>query len=225
MSHKRLRNLLTLAVIGGSFQLSALANVKTKVPEENGGPPAYSQVQAVTGTPGYFIPHTREWAAIPFIRETSCVPPDFNLLEFNDFTPAFPGGPPRPFTCPLTVEGFAIWKNGPPPVDFVPILSQLHGLGSVPVWLVRFSELETMVEDGDLTLSELLAAESLLIGYAEFYKETVHPGTNRPQGEGNGKIEISAWGWLEDGRFFQLQVREIGDDGDSLLRHVKIHVR
>lgn len=210
-----------------ALAVAANANVVTMVPEENAGPPAYSQIQ---GTPGpadepYFIPHDEKWAAIPFLRDTACVPPDFNLLDFNDFTPAFPGGPPRPIICPLTVEGFAIWRNGPPPIDMVPIFSQLHGTGGVPVWFVDWNELQGVLGDGDLTLTELVSMQSLMIGYADYYKETVQPGINRPQGPGNGKIQITATGFLPDGRSFQMSVREAGVDGDSIQRHTQINIR
>jgi hypothetical protein len=205
--------------------LPLLANVRTAIPSENPGPPAYSQIQRAIGPYPFFIPHTDEWAAIPFLRNTACVPPNFNLLDFNDFTPAFPGGPPRPFVCPLTAEGFALWKNGPPPIDFVPIFSELHGTGSVPVWFVSWAELLAAVADDNLTLAELSAMGSLQVGYADFYNETVQPGVNRPQGPGNGKIEINALGILLDGRSFQLSIREMGDDGISLLRHARIEFR
>lgn len=135
--------------------------------------PAYSQIQRTAGPEQFFVPHTSEWAAIPFLRETVCIPPDFDLLDFADFMPAFPDGPPRPFTCPLTVEGFAIYDDGPPPLDLAPILSQLHAAVEVPVWIVAWPELQAVTADGDLTLLELMGLPSLRIGYADFYKETV----------------------------------------------------
>jgi hypothetical protein len=76
----------------------------------------------------------------PIPTKPFCIPPDFDLLNFNDFTPAFAFGLPRPFLCPLTVGGFALGKNGPPPIDFVSIFSELHGTGNVPVWFVSWPE-------------------------------------------------------------------------------------
>jgi hypothetical protein len=55
------------------------------------------------GSPYFF--HDDQWAAFVFLRLPSCVPADFNLLDQADFTPAFPGGPPRVFGCALTVDG------------------------------------------------------------------------------------------------------------------------
>ena len=46
-----------------------------------------------------------------FYRSPDCVPADFNLLDSLDFTPAFPGGPPRPFLCELQIEGRALWHS------------------------------------------------------------------------------------------------------------------
>jgi hypothetical protein len=214
----RVTLLITLVLVAGP----AWANERVAVPQEDPGPPAYSQVQRTAGPEQFFVPHTAEWAAVPFLRETWCIPPDFDLLDFADFAPAFPGGPPRPFGCPLTVRGFALYKNGPPPVDRAPILSQFHAADEVPIWFAAWPELHAAAADGDLTLLELMALPSLHIGYADFYKETVQPGIERPQGPGNGMIEINASGQLMDGTGFTLQVREQGDDGVSLLRHVRI---
>lgn len=159
--------LLALTSAVTLFSAGVTANERYLVPEEDPGPPAYSQVQRSFGPEKFFIPHTSEWAAIPFLREPVCIPPDFNLLNFADFTLAFPGGPPRPFICPLTVEGFAMYDDGPPPEDLAPILSQFHEVTEVPIWFVAWSELEPVASDGDLTLLELLSLPSLKVGYAD----------------------------------------------------------
>lgn len=142
-----------------------LANVTTDV----SGDPAYTSAlgQLLDGTPWY--PHTDEWAAIWFTRDPGCVPPDFDLLTATDFTPAFPGGPPRPFLCTSTVSGFAIWKNGPP-LDFLPLEAHEHGLGAVPVWFVRISEIQAATADNKLTITELLAMPSLRKGLASQFE-------------------------------------------------------
>jgi hypothetical protein len=118
-----------------------------------------------------------------------------------------------------------IYKNAPPPVDSAPIQSNLHGLGAVPIWFVSWPELQAALADNVLTVPELLSLPSLRIGFASFFKETQHPGAERPQGIGNGKIEITAHGTLTDGRTFQFQVREMGVDQQSVLRHIKIEFR
>jgi hypothetical protein len=47
----------------------------------------------------------------------------------------------------------------------------------------------------------------------------------RPQGLGNGKIELVSRGWLEDGRSFAMELREMGVDRVSTLRHIAITFR
>jgi hypothetical protein len=91
----------------------ATADVRTPAPPDP-GPPEYTFVQRMLDGSPYVI-HDDEWAAIAFERDANCVPADFNLLDTVDFALAFPGGPPRAFLCPLTVSGFANWKNGPLP--------------------------------------------------------------------------------------------------------------
>lgn len=190
---------------------AAHAQIRLSIPEEDPGPPFYSAIERG------FLPHTDEWAAIVFLRQPSCVPDDFNLLNLFDV--------PAAFACPLTVQGHLVYKNAPPPVDDAPILANLHGLGAVPIWFVSWPELQVALADDVLTVPELLTLPSLQMGFANFFKETQHPGDERPQGSGNGKIEISAHGTLTDGRIFQFQVREMGVDQQSVLRHVKIDFR
>ena len=202
------------------------ADVRTPVPPDP-GPPLYTDVQRLQDGSPYFF-HNNEWAAFVFLRDPSCVPPSFNLLDTVDFTPAFPGGPPRPFLCPLTVSGFAIWKNGPPPIDFVPVQASWHGLGAVPVWFARLSEVQAAVADDNLTISEILALPSLRKGLARIYEEVNHPGAFRPQGAGNGSLEVVASGVLEGGGLFQLEWREMGvinGGGASFIRHARIDFR
>jgi hypothetical protein len=67
-------------------------------------PPFYTGVGRLEDGSPYFF-HDDRWAAFVFLRLPSCVPADFNLLDQADFTPAFPGGPPRVFGCALTVDG------------------------------------------------------------------------------------------------------------------------
>jgi hypothetical protein len=196
----------------GPFDRSDPAGaVQLQIPAENPGPPFYTVLERG------FYPHTDEWAAVTFIRDPACVPTDFNLLDLFDV--------PAAFGCALTVSGHLIYKDGPPPASRAPIAVQLQGLGAVPIWFVRWSELQAGLADDALTVSELLSMPSLLIGTASFFKETEHPGTDRPQGVLNGKIEITARGTLTDGRSFFFQMREMGVETVSVLRHVRIEFR
>ena len=184
-------------------------------------PPFYTDVGRLDDGSPYFF-HDDQWAAFVFLRLPSCVPADFNLLDQADFTPAFPGGPPRVFGCALTVDGHAIFKS---PDDFVPIQANLKGLGAVPVWFVKLSEVQAILAGGKLTTAQLLASPSLRKGLANLYDEVDLPGTYRPQGQGNGSIQVVASGSLEDGTSFQLDWREMGvknGDGQSFVRHVRI---
>jgi len=199
------------------------ADVRTPVPPDPGDP-TYTYLQRYQDGSAFLV-NDGEWVAFWFIRETGCIPADFNLLDAVDFTPAFPGGPPRPFLCPNTVKGFAIWKNGPPPIDFVPTQVSWQGLGAVPVWFAKLSEVRAAAADNQLTITEILALPSLRKGFASVFEEVIHPGANRPQGEGNGSIEAVANGVLADGTRFELEFREMGvkdGGGVSYVRHVRI---
>lgn len=184
-------------------------------------PPFYTDVQRLDdGTPYYF--HDDQWAAIVFLRLPSCVPADFDLLDGADLAPAFPNGPPRVFGCALTVDGHAIFKS---PEDFVPVQANLKGLGAVPVWFVRLTEIQTVLAGNKLTITQLLAIPSLRKGFANLYDEVDQPGVFRPQGAGNGSIHVTASGSLEDGTSFQLEWREMGmknGDGQSFVRNARI---
>ena len=87
------------------------------------------------------------------------------------------------------------------------------------------SELQTAIADGELTIVELASLPSLVIGSASFFEFVNQIGTPRPQGPGNGKIEIASSGTLNDGREFQFSVREMGVDQISMLRHIRIEFR
>jgi hypothetical protein len=180
------------------------AAVRETVPEEGPGPPYYARLER-TG-----VPHTEEWAAIVFYRDPECVREDFNLLDFFDV--------PDAFGCRLTVEGFQIWKNGPPPVDPAPIHGKWRGLGAVPVWLVSWPELETAIADDKLTMPELEGLPSLQKGSASLYQETLHPLQMHPV----GKMQIVALGDLPDGSSFQVQVSGQTIKGTPYFRHVRI---
>jgi hypothetical protein len=189
------------------------ASVRLWIPLQDPGPPFYA---SIARPPGGQIFQDGEWAAIPFLRATDCVLPDSNLLDGFDL---------RAFRCPLTVHGFDIYKNGPPPIDPVPVYALLMGDGAVPIWFVRWSELQAAIADGELSIGELASLPSLLIGSASFFEYVNQIGVLRRQGPGNGKIEIASSGTLNDGREFQFSVREAGVEQISTLRHIRIEFR
>jgi hypothetical protein len=207
------------------FLVAAWPNVRTTFPPDPGAP-LYAYLQRNTDGSAFFA-HDGEWAAIWFFRDPSCIPGDFNLLDTVDFTSASPGGPPRPFVCPLTVSGFDIWKNGPFPVDSVPMQESDSG-NAVPVWFVRVADFQAAAADDQVTITEIMRMPSLRKGIAHTFQTVDHFGAYRPQGEGNGSIETTANGTLQDGTSFQVEFREMGvknGNGISYVRHVRIDFR
>lgn len=185
---------MVVSIILTTLAVAAMANVVTLFPGPPGTPsgvPAYARIErAPDGLP--LVHHDKEWAAIYFFRDPACVPVAFNLLDFFD--------PPTVFDCPMTIEGFEIWKNGPPPIDEAPIHTMSHGTGAVPVWFVRWEVLRAALLDDVLTMSELNTLNPLK-GRASFLKETLQPlgGAHRTV------TQVVARGVLEDGRTFDLQ--------------------
>jgi hypothetical protein len=142
---------------------------------------------------------------IPFYTTPSCVPADFNLLNFFDFGSQ----------CPLTVHGLAIWKNGPPPIDAAPIQNIFDGDGAVQIWFVRWTELQAGIADGVLTVPELKAMPSLRVGSATFYHETLHP----PEAAQVGLDVIAAHGTLADGTVFHFESSASITPNDEYVIH------
>lgn len=192
----------TIPVILTALAVAAMANVVLFFPGPPGEPsgvPAYARIErAPDGLP--LVHHDKEWAAIYFFRDPVCLlndtrTPPFNLLDFFDA--------PAVFNCPMTVEGFEIWKNGPWAGDVSPIQTMSHGAGKVPVWFVRWEVLRGALGDNSLTMSELNMLNPLK-GTASFFKETLHP----LDGAQHTMTQVVARGLLEDGRTFDLQSEE-----------------
>lgn len=228
---KALFSIVVLAIpLGGACQQEPTAGiwaepagpieptaVRLAVPGDHPGGPFYSLIGISPFTGDLRFPHTEEWGAAPFVRELECVPPDFDLLSIFDLVPAFPNGPPRSLLCALTVEGHIVFEDvGPPPSGLV--MSQMHGTGSVPVVFARWEEIEGAVADDVLTLPELLALPSAMVGTADFYKETVKSGSLPP---GQVAFEVNARGALPDGRSFQI----VYVDRASVPRVTRIQIR
>jgi hypothetical protein len=195
--------LVSIVLVATIMSSSAYGSIRLLVPEEDPGGPFYARIEFG------LVHHTDEWAAIAFYRDPACVPATFNLLRFFD------PNVPRALGCTLTVEGFDVWKNGPPPVDMGPIQSKLTGLGAVPIWFVSWPELQAALADGKLTRSELLAMSSLQQGTATYFKETLHPDGGAQQ----SALEIVALGTLPDGRTFLYQAAEAA--GELRVVHIE----
>jgi len=179
------RTLAILVVVGLLLAAAPTASANVRVEGEGGNLPFYARLGRED------IYHTDDWAAIVFYRPPTCVPADFNLLDFFDIPGAFGCTPP-------TTDGFSIWKHGPG-LDAAPLLVELHGLGAVPVWFIRWPALQAALADDDLTIAELASLQPL-IGSASSYHETL-----RPTEELKTEIELNARGALVDGRSFQFE--------------------
>jgi hypothetical protein len=195
---KRRRIFVALGVLAALVLAGVVwADVRLSVPEDT-EPPLYTSGAGPGLLPDgtIFALHNNEWAAIPFSRPPECVPVDFNLLDILDFSGA-------PFACPLLVEGFTVWKDLSDPG---PSLEQYQGLGAVPVWFVRWSELEAATADGELTILELASLDSLRIGTASFFQWQNHIYGLHPVSHAT----LVASGTLADGGSFDLVVIEVG---------------
>ena len=204
--------LIAAMFILGAANRAAAQPVHVDFPGGTPGPPIYANIG--TG----FLPHTEDLAVVFFYRSPDCVPADFNLLDFLDFTPAFPGGPPRPFLCDLLIEGRALWHSLDDPA---PGLQFFYGLGSVPTWFVAWPELEAAAADGVLTISELAALPSLQVGEASSFLETIR--NTVPEQRGGGE-EVVATGALTDGRAFVVHINERFRDGVHLFKNIRIDI-
>ena len=178
--------------------------IRTETGDAMSGPPFYSFIQ-----PGWF-PMTDEWAAVPWIRDTNCVPRAFNILNLLDLTIVFPPSAPpapRPLFCDLTVEGHEIWNTNPPDPSVGPLNTTYKGLGAVPIYFVATAQLLPAIADGVLTIADLEAMSSLRVGHASAFTLTNQSGSARGR-PGTGKINITATGRLEDGTPFYFGTSE-----------------
>jgi hypothetical protein len=193
---------LVVPLVALTLSMVARAQVHRQIPEDQ-QPPFYATFDRG------FMPHTEEWAVVIFYRTPECVPADFNLLDFFD-------PPPRPFRCALQIEGHSNWRSVDDPF---PADTHLQGTGAVPLWFVRWPELQAAVADDKLTVAELSALPSLLIGSASFLNHSIR---NSIRGQRGGNEALVASGTLTDGRSFQVEYTEKFREGEHLFPHIRI---
>jgi hypothetical protein len=194
---------VTLSVL--AMPASAQAQVHLRIPDDI-QPPAYAAL-------GHgFLPHTNEWAVVVFYRSPGCIPNDFNLLDFLDFSGS-------PFLCDLHIEGRSTWISLDDPY---PAAQFFRGTGAVPVWFVRWPELQSAAADDVLTIGELAALPSLTVGSASFFHESVR---NDIRGQRGGNETLVASGTLTDGPSFFVELTEKFRDGVHLFPHITIQFR
>jgi hypothetical protein len=199
--------LAAITVMLSVFGISApvQAQIHLRVPDDI-QPPVYAALDRG------FLPHTDEWAVVVFYRSPECIPVDFNLLDFLDFTG-------RAFLCDLHIEGRSTWVSLDDPY---PAASFLWGTGAVPVWFVRWPELQGAVADDVLTIGELAALPSLTVGSASFFHESIR---NDTRGQRGGNEALVASGTLTDGRSFFFEMTEKFRDGVHLYPHITVQFR
>jgi hypothetical protein len=127
---------------------------------------------------------------IPFWIAPELIRPDFNLLDTFDAVAT---------ELPLLVEGFVRWRDNYPPSW------EARGLGAVPFWFVDAAEFAAAAADGELTIVELAALDSLLVGVAGFYQEQNHIYGLHPVSH----YTMVASGTLANGRSFAVRFVEV----------------
>lgn len=175
-----------VAVALGALCGSAAANERYEFPEDIDAVPMYARSEWP------FPFHTDEWAIINWYRSPEWVlanRSNFNLLDFYDR--------PSVWLAPLYVEGFVVRDE--PLGSGPPILMEIYSLPGMPAWIVAWPELQDAIANGKLTIREVLKMDSLRIGEATFFHETLHPsGTDHVPTH-----LINATGVLQDGATFQ----------------------
>jgi hypothetical protein len=143
------------------------------------------------------------WVVTAFYRPLEWVPDKFNLLAMFDFN--------MDPNCPLLVEGFAVLEAG----TFAAIQEKLQNVPGVlmPICFAESPEVLKAMANGKLTFQELMGMKSLLIGWADFYNETLQPPTpSDPLGK--SVMNVVASGFLEDGRSFYVHSEVIYMHGE-----------
>jgi hypothetical protein len=155
-----------------------------------------------------------EWAFIIFYRSPDCIPADFNLNLFFHF-PDENG--PGAFGCTQpTTTSVELWANGPE-TDPAPLVAEMAGRGAVPVWFFSEADIDAAMADGVVTIDELAALPSRMVGTAASYTELLHPSQSNAQ----PLIQFTAEGVLADGRAFLVDVSQGAPD---VANHITIEI-
>jgi hypothetical protein len=207
--------ILGLAALGLASQAAFAGSPKrSEFPTaENIGPPFYARVEFDGVVHTDVVPNDGEWAAVVFYRGPDCIPETFNLRQFFDL-PAFDpvtGFYPGFLVCAeqLNIRGFEVWRTAPLE-DPAPMQVRIFANPEVPVWFVKWGELEPVARGGSLTMRDLKDENllpSLRKGWASSYSETLHP----TDGAVSPALMIVASGVLEDGTSFSF--KHVGNVG------------
>jgi hypothetical protein len=176
--------------------------VLVNIPEQDPGPPLYARATPILNQ--FFV--TGDQLVIPFFRATSCIPPDFSIIGHFDF----PTGPNSPgaFGCDLRVWGRLIIEPGSPLGTF-PKLVNVWGASGMEIWVVSWSQFQTAMQTGAVTIEDLEAMNPLK-GTASWFHERLKPRAEEHL------VVIDASGQMADGRRFSFHVTHIGDETQSI---------
>ena len=202
-----------MLAVGAMASAAADSPKRSEFPKaDNIGPPFYARVEFDGVVHTDVVPNDGTWAALIFYRGPDCIPRGFNLRQFFDLPgPTSAGFHPGFLVCAgqLNVRGFEVWRTAPL-ADVAPKQAQFVANPVVPVWFVRWSELEPVARTGVLTMASIedeTLMPSLRRGVAHAYLEVLHP----TGGAKNPSLAIVASGVLEDGSTFRL--RHVGNVG------------
>jgi hypothetical protein len=140
--------------------------------------------------------HTEDfaWLGSVFYRPFETAPGD---IAVNDFVSV------DPEVYPLRVEGFGVLEEG----SFYPLNSVLRNRSGEVVEICFNSaedNIKALKNDGRVTVKEMRAMRSLIVGYADFYLEVNQPPDPATPGRGFSR-DVIAMGVLEDGSPFYVR--------------------
>lgn len=171
-------------------------NITISFPDDDPGIPIYARVGPILDQ--FFV--TDGMLVIPFYRNPDCIRDDFNFLTYYD--------PPAAFGCELTVEGKFVIESDAEQGSF-PIMAHTEGI-QVPVWIVNWSEFQTLIESESITLPDIEALNPMK-GVAQQYEEYLSPRMNEHE------VIIEATGILSDNdQQFVFSVTHRGDQIEKI---------
>jgi hypothetical protein len=147
---------------------------------------------------------------IIFYRPSSCIPADFNMMDFFHFPD---DTSPGAFACqPTTMDGYEMWE-GEPGSGPAPVRTQLWGRGAVPVWFVDTADVQALIDDDGVVTIADLESLSPVKGTADKYYEVLHPS----QSNEKPLIIFRAEGELDDGGTFWARASIINGKGETRI--------
>lgn len=152
--------------VHGPKEYGTLVGMPT--PDGHPGIPFYARVGYPPGFPEGQLFEAAGRVVIVFYRVVSCIPDDFDLLDFFHFpSPDGPGA----YQCPAYHTGVLYTEADAPPTAF-PKIVDLKGT-AVPIWLVDAGQFREAASDGSLTMPELAGLDRIE-RTVDTYEEHIH---------------------------------------------------